>query len=288
VSANYRLPGISVTDTPGSRTKRWRTASGPSVVTRMMISFPSSATCHSSSILMPSGEAVRNTIRSGVETTTSLERSVGLRLYSRRVMCCPPESEVILQTVNMPATSSARTISRPGALEPAKSLFSAFRTQMPLNLEAPYPGHRDRTNRVTRRPSDASGRPTDQNGRARYDGDSRPYRVGISVAGITRHPTEAWMTQMARNVSAPIGRPPCCGIDHLQTSAVAYLHVRLEILSRTGQVNNRFSENVKVTVQEGMLTIQGERKQEKEEKGKRKCCNYGQRGGLVLGGTNWD
>ena len=47
-------------------------------------------------------------------------------------------------------------------------------------------------------------------------------------------------------------------------------------------------KNVKVTVQEGMLTIQGERKQEKEEKGKRKCCNYGQRGGLVLGGTNWD
>ncbi len=45
-----------------------------------------------------------------------------------------------------------------------------------------------------------------------------------------------------------------------------------------GEIPGVKKEDVKVTIQEGMLTIQGERKQEKEEKGKRfhrvECC-YG-------------
>ncbi len=45
-----------------------------------------------------------------------------------------------------------------------------------------------------------------------------------------------------------------------------------------GEVPGVNKDDVKVTVQDGMLTIQGERKQEKEEKGKkfhRVECNYG-------------
>jgi HSP20 family protein len=45
-----------------------------------------------------------------------------------------------------------------------------------------------------------------------------------------------------------------------------------------GEIPGVKKEDVKVTIQEGMLTIQGERKQEKEEKGKKfhrvECC-YG-------------
>ncbi|MGA8865174.1 MAG: Hsp20/alpha crystallin family protein [Gallionella sp.] len=45
-----------------------------------------------------------------------------------------------------------------------------------------------------------------------------------------------------------------------------------------GEIPGVQKENVKVTIEDGMLTIQGERKQEKEEKGK-KChrveCSYG-------------
>jgi len=45
-----------------------------------------------------------------------------------------------------------------------------------------------------------------------------------------------------------------------------------------GEIPGVNKEDVKVTVQDGMLTIQGERKQEKEEKGKkfhRVECSYG-------------
>ena len=45
-----------------------------------------------------------------------------------------------------------------------------------------------------------------------------------------------------------------------------------------GEIPGVKKEDVKVTVQDGMLTIQGERKQEKEEKGKkfhRVECDYG-------------
>lgn len=45
-----------------------------------------------------------------------------------------------------------------------------------------------------------------------------------------------------------------------------------------GEIPGVKKEDVKVTVQDGMLTIQGERKQEKEEKGKkfhRVECSYG-------------
>lgn len=45
-----------------------------------------------------------------------------------------------------------------------------------------------------------------------------------------------------------------------------------------GEIPGVKKENVKITIQDGMLTIQGERKQEKEEKGKKfhrvECC-YG-------------
>jgi HSP20 family protein len=45
-----------------------------------------------------------------------------------------------------------------------------------------------------------------------------------------------------------------------------------------GEIPGVKKEDVKVTIQDGMLTIQGERKQEKEEKGKkfhRVECSYG-------------
>lgn len=92
------------------------------------------------------------------------------------------------------------------------------------------------------------------------------------------------LEDMSSRLNRIFGRPALrTGSDH-EMMAVADWMPSVDISETDtaylikGEIPGVKKEDVKVTIQDGMLTIQGERKQEKEEKGKkfhRVECSYG-------------
>ena len=92
------------------------------------------------------------------------------------------------------------------------------------------------------------------------------------------------LQDMSSRLNRIFGRPPFRTASDHEMMAAADWMPSVDISETDtaylikGEIPGVKKEDVKVTVQDGMLTIQGERKQEKEEKGKkfhRVECSYG-------------
>ena len=92
------------------------------------------------------------------------------------------------------------------------------------------------------------------------------------------------LEDVANRLNRIFGQPPARGESGQNMLAVADWAPSVDISETDsaylikGEIPGVKKEDVKVTIQDGMLTIQGERRQEKEEKGKkfhRVECSYG-------------